>query len=217
MTDTIRVVVVDDHPVFRIGMTALLGEFAGIEVVAQCANQDEALRAVEASGPDLVLMDIDLGSDSGVAATRLITQQWPDVKVLIVSVAVDDTTVFAALRAGARGYLVKGADPDQVERAVRAVAAGEVLLSHPVAISALAQLVSGTAVNPEAFPQLTAREREVLDLVARGHDNSTIANLLVVTNKTIRNYLHSILTKLHVADRSALIVKAREAGLGQSE
>lgn len=211
---TVRVVVVDDHPVFRIGMVALLESLDAIEVVGQAADADEARQVVADAHPDVVLMDLDLGSVSGVEATREIVRADPRVGVLVITMLGDDDSLFASIRAGARGYLLKGASPAEIERAVRAVANGEVLLGPQMAQRA-ATYISGTRTRGGVvFPELTDREREVLDLVARGHDNAVIARRLVLSGKTVRNYVYGIVTKLGVADRSQLIVRAREAGLG---
>lgn len=212
--DGVRVVVVDDHPVFRIGMSALLGSLDAIEVVGRAADAAEALRLVAETHPDVVLMDLDLGRDSGVEATRDIVRADPRVGVLVVTMLGDDDSLIASIRAGARGYLLKGASPNEIERAVRAVANGEVLLGPQVAQRAATYLIGSRTRGGLVFPELTDREREVLDLVARGHDNAAIARRLVLSGKTVRNYVYGIVTKLGVVDRSQLIVRAREAGLG---
>lgn len=214
MTD-LRVLVVDDHPVFRMGMAALLDSIDGIAVVAQADSADAAVAAADEHGLDVVIMDLHLGDSSGVDATREIALRHPDLGILVVTMLDDDDSVFASMRAGARGYLLKGADPGEVERAVRAVANGEILLGPAVAGRALA-FVAGTRVGGGAvpFPELTDREREVLDQVARGLDNLSIGRRLSLSPKTVRNHLSNILTKLQVADRSSAIVRAREAGLG---
>jgi DNA-binding NarL/FixJ family response regulator len=212
----VRVVVVDDHPVFRIGMSALLNSLAAVEVVGQAADQDGAVALVREVAPDVVIMDLDLGAGSGVEATRQIVRAQPAVGVLVVTMLGDDDSLFASVRAGARGYLLKGASPTEVERAVRAVAGGEILLGAQVAARAVAYLSGARTANGVPFPELTDREREVLDLVARGHGNAAIARRLVLSDKTIRNYLYAILTKLSIGDRNELIVRAREAGLGDA-
>ena len=211
----VRVLVVDDHPVFRMGMAALLDSIDGIATIAQAESAAEAVTAAGEHRPDVVIMDLHLGESSGVDATREIVQLHPEIGVLVVTMFDDDDSVFASMRAGARGYLLKGADPDEVERAVRAVANGEILLGPAVAAKALA-FVSGATVGGGAvpFPDLTDREREVLDQVARGLDNLSIARRLSLSPKTVRNHLSNVLTKLQVADRAAAIVRAREAGLG---
>ncbi|MGN8246761.1 response regulator [Cellulomonas soli] len=211
----VRVVVVDDHPVFRLGMAALLDSLDGIEVTGQAAGAGAA-RALLTSGvrADVVLMDLDLGDGSGVDVTREILRERPDLRVLVVTMHEDEDTVVAAVRAGARGYLVKSAPPDAVERAVRAVAAGEMILAPAVAERALAYVLGGRAAVRVPFPRLTDREREVLDLVAAGLDNLAVSRRLHLSPKTVRNHVANVLTKLEVSDRSALIVRAREEGLG---
>jgi len=209
------VAVVDDHPLFRRGITSLLETLEGIRVVGDAGSLESALALVEATRPDVVLMDLDLGGDSGIDATRAITRARPEVAVLVLTMLGDDHSLFAAMRAGARGYLLKVASPQEVERAVRAVAAGEVLFGADIAARAIRAL-SGQADAPRPFPELTGREAEVLDLVSRGLDNAAIARMLVLTPKTVRNYVHAIIAKLGVADRSALIVAGREAGFGAS-
>jgi DNA-binding NarL/FixJ family response regulator len=211
----IRVVVVDDHPMFRLGMVAMLASLDGIEVVGQADTAEAAVAVIGAAVDpvDVVLMDLHLGADSGVETTRELMRLHPHLRVLVVTMLEDDDSVVASVRAGARGYLLKGATPVEVERAVRAVANGEVILGPAVAARALAQLTgSRQAVSP--FPSLTERELEVLDLVARGLDNTSISRRLVLSPKTVRNHVSNVLTKLAVPDRSAAIVRAREAGLG---
>jgi len=209
----LRLLVVDDHPVFRMGMVALLGSL-GLEVVAEAASADEAVAAADAHQLDVVLMDLHLGDSSGVDATREIVRRHPNLGVLVITMLDDDDSVFASMRAGARGYLLKGADPTEVERAVRAVANGEILLGPSVAARAVAYLAGTRVGGSVAFPELTDREREVLDQVARGLDNLSVARRLNLSPKTVRNHLSNILTKLQVTDRSQAIVRAREEGLG---
>lgn len=215
MTRTpIRVVIVDDHPVFRIGIGALLETLDGVEVAGSAASVEEAVELVLRELPDVVLMDLDLGDGSGVDATRRIARERPEIGVLVLTMLGDDESLFAAVRSGARGYLLKTATPQEVERAIHAVAAGDMLLGSDVARRAVSYLSGAKRSGGSAFPELTDREREVLDLVARGYDNQRIARTLVLTSKTVRNYVHGILGKLAAGDRSALIVLAREAGLG---
>lgn len=214
----ISIVVVDDHPVFRIGITALLESLDGITVVGSAATADEAVEVVLRESPDVVLMDLDLGDgSSGVDATRRIMKERPQSGVLVLTMLGDDQSLFASVRSGARGYLLKTASPDEVERAVHAVAAGDMLLGADVARRAISYLSGAKTSGGTAFPELTDRETEVLELVARGYDNPTIARQLVLTGKTVRNYVYGIATKLGAADRGRLIVMAREAGLGTDE
>ncbi|MFJ4231009.1 response regulator transcription factor [Cellulosimicrobium cellulans] len=221
----IRVAVVDDHPVFRLGMAALLDSFDGVGVVGQAASAAEARTllgldpgAETAPGavPDVVLMDLDLGDGSGVDVTRDLVRADPAARVLVVTMHEDDDAVVAAVRAGARGFLVKSASPAEVERAVHAVADGAMILSPRVADRAMAYVVGGRSAARVPFPQLTDREREVLDLVAAGLDNASISRRLVLSPKTVRNHVANVLAKLAVRDRSAAIVRAREEGLGSA-
>ncbi|WP_370181498.1 response regulator [Rhodococcus wratislaviensis] len=212
-TSSIRVAVVDDHPVFRLGMVALLSTLDGMEVAAQASSVAEALDVVDGD-VDVVLMDLELGDGSGVDATRRLVERHPALRVLVVTMHEDDESLVASVRAGARGYLVKGADPGEVERAVRAVANGEVILGAAVAARAMGFMAASRRVGPTVFPELTDREREVLDLVARGYDNANISRRLVLSPKTVRNHVSNVLAKLGVPDRPTAIVRARDAGLG---
>ncbi|NHU43387.1 MULTISPECIES: response regulator transcription factor [Rhodococcus] len=212
-TSSIRVAVVDDHPVFRLGMVALLSTLDGMEVAAQASSVAEALDVVDGD-VDVVLMDLELGDGSGVDATRRLLERHPALRVLVVTMHEDDESLVASVRAGARGYLVKGADPGEVERAVRAVANGEVILGAAVAARAMSFMAASRRVGPTVFPELTDREREVLDLVARGYDNASISRRLVLSPKTVRNHVSNVLAKLGVPDRPTAIVRARDAGLG---
>ena len=213
----IRVLVVDDHPVFRIGMSALLRSLPDVVVVGEAADAAEALAAVEQHAPHVVLMDLDLGDDSGVETTRQLCRRDPTLGVLVITMFGDDDSLFASIRAGARGFLLKGASPDEVERAVRSVANGDFLLGPQLAQRAALYLSGARTRGAVPFPELTDREREVVDLVARGYDNATIARRLVLSAKTVRNYVYGVLAKLDLPDRAQLIVRAREAGLGGEE
>ncbi|MCB5168315.1 response regulator transcription factor [Streptomyces bambusae] len=211
------VLVVDDHPVFRMGMSALLGSLAGVDVVAEAPSGEAAVTAAAELAPDVVVMDLHLGEGalSGVDATREILRLHPGVAVLVVTMLDDDDSLFASMRAGARGYLLKGAAPAEIERAVRAVANGEVILGPAVASRAMHYLMGhATAGGPVPLPELTSREREVLDLVARGLDNLAVSRRLALSPKTVRNHLSNILTKLRTATRAEAIVRARQSGLG---
>jgi DNA-binding NarL/FixJ family response regulator len=216
---TVRIIVVDDHPLFRMGMSALLGSLPGLRVEAEADSLASAMAAAQAQRPDVVVMDLHLGDrmPSGVEATREVLRVRPDAAVLVVTMLDDDDSVFAAMRAGARGYLLKVASPAEIERAVRAVANGEVILGPAVASRAVAHLTGTRSANPAvALPELTAREHEVLDLVARGLDNLAISRRLVLSPKTVRNHLSNILTKLQASSRAEAIVRARQAGLGEN-
>jgi DNA-binding NarL/FixJ family response regulator len=215
MSRSIRVVVVDDHPVFRIGIAALLETLQGVTVAGSAATADEAVEVVLRELPDVVLMDLDLAEgSSGIDATRRILAERDDIGVLVLTMLGDDQSLFAAVRSGARGYLLKTASPDEVERALHAVAAGDMLLGAEVARRAVSYLSGAKTAGGAAFPELTERETEVLEHVARGSDNATIARALVLTGKTVRNYVSGIASKLGAPDRARLIVMAREAGFG---
>ncbi|MGX6509002.1 response regulator [Rhodococcus sp. SJ-2] len=211
--EQIRVAVIDDHPVFRLGMVALLGTLDGIDVVCEASSVRNALDVVTGD-VDVVLMDIELGDGSGIDATRSLLSKFPGLRVLVVTMHEDEDTLVASVRAGAHGYLVKGADPSGVERAIRAVADGEMIVGAAVAAKALGAMASSRALAPTVFPQLTGREREILDLVARGLDNGTISRRLVLSQKTVRNHVSNIFGKIGAADRATAIVRAREEGLG---
>ena len=208
----IRILVADDHPVFRFGLRALLNAMPDTEVVGEASAGEEVIALASSVQPDVILMDINMPGVNGIEATRRIRETNLDIRILIVTMLEDDS-VFAAMRAGARGYVLKSASPAEVERAVRAVAAGDVLVASGVAERMLG-FVTGARSAATPFPELTEREREVLDLVARGLDNLAVARRLSLSDKTVRNHLSTILAKLRVADRSQAIVRAREAGLG---
>jgi DNA-binding NarL/FixJ family response regulator len=182
--------------------------------VGQAENGDEAVEVCLRERPDIVLMDIKMPGTSGVEATRRLIAAQPDLGVLMLTMLEDDTSVFAAMRAGARGYILKGAAPDDIVRAVVAVASGEVIFGAALARRMSHFFTAGRSGEAHPFPQLTTRERDVLDLIAAGEPNSQIAARLGLSDKTVRNNVSSIFAKLLVADRAAAIVKARNAGLG---
>jgi DNA-binding NarL/FixJ family response regulator len=197
VSNPIRVVLVDDHPVFRLGMTALIDGIDGINVVAEASDAAEACRVTAQFAPDVIIMDVQLPDASGIEATAAVLAEHPDVGVVMLTMFGDDDSVHAAIRAGARGYLVKGAGPDEIERAIRAVAAGEMILGASTAHLGR-ELYRGSAAA-RAFPELSEREEEVLDLVARGLDNTALARRLIVSEKTVRNHVSKVFTKLGVA------------------
>ncbi|MGZ4597012.1 MAG: response regulator [Actinomycetes bacterium] len=217
-TDTgtaVRVVVADDHPTFRRGVTALLASVEDIDLVGEAADGQAAVELATELQPDVVLMDLTMPGVGGVEATRRITAAAPGVAVLVVTMLDDDEAVFAAMRAGARGYVVKGQDTDDVLRAVRSVARGDAVFGPAVAGRVLSYLTRPlSARDPVVFPELSDREREVLELLARGHTNSDIARGLVLSPKTVRNHVSNIFTKLQVAGRADAVERARSAGLG---
>lgn len=213
----VRVVLADDHPVFRRGLASVLSDDDRVELVAQAADGHEAIAAVREQAPDVVVMDLKMPGLSGIEATRRLSEESPEVGVLVLTMLDDDDSVVAALRAGAHGYLVKESDDEEIVRAIEAVHRRELLLGAGVASRVLAFFAGEAALGPAAgdpFPELTAREREVLDLVARGLDNAEIERRLVVSPKTVRNHVHAIYAKLRVTGRPEAIVRAREAGLG---
>jgi DNA-binding NarL/FixJ family response regulator len=211
---SVRVMVVDDHPLFRFGLAAALSERDDIEIVGEAAGGQAAIDAAAALTPDVVVMDLHMPDLGGVDATRAITNGNPAVGVLVLTMFDDSESVFNAMRAGARGYLLKGAEPEELVRAVHAVARGEAIFGQSIAAQVL-RYFNGLPASPAAsFPELTAREREVLELIAAGRNNSEIAQVLSLSGKTVRNHVSIIFSKLRVADRAQAIVRAREAGLG---
>ncbi|MDA0350664.1 MAG: response regulator transcription factor [Chloroflexi bacterium] len=211
--DRIRVLLVDDHAEFRGGLRGLLAREEDIEVVGEAANGEEALRLTERTAPDVVLMDLHMPGVNGIEATRQLIAARPFVGVLVVTMFEDDESVFAAIRAGARGYLLKGARKAETLRAIRAVAGGEAIFSPAIA-RRLADYFATPVRNAEPFPELTPREREILEMIAGGQTNDEIAATLFLSLKTVRNYVTSILDKLQVADRAQAALRGREAGLG---
>jgi DNA-binding NarL/FixJ family response regulator len=213
VSDDIRVIIADDHPMFRQGLRALL-EALGIEVVGEAENGPAAVQLAHDVQPDVVVMDLHMPGGNGIEATRTITRTSPHIGVLVLTMFRDDDSVFAAMRAGARGYLLKESGAEEIARAVRAVAAGEAIYGPEIARRVLTYFTEMPDPRKSAFPELTDREREVLELIAQGRNNSEIASILFLSPKTIRNHVSNIFMKLHVADRAQAIVLAREAGLG---
>ena len=210
----IRVVVVDDHPLFRRGLGGVLAEAADVELVGEAADGAAGMEVALEQAADVVLMDLNMDGMGGVEATSELVSRRPETAVLVLTMSADDRSVSAALRAGARGYLVKGSSGDAILAAVRAVAAGSSVLGPSVAGAVLARATAaGLRTGP--FPELTDREEEVLDLVARGLSNGQIARRLVVSDKTVRNHVSNVFAKLGVGDRAQAIVLARKAGLGE--
>jgi DNA-binding NarL/FixJ family response regulator len=213
---SIRVLVVDDHPTFRRGLGALLASLPEVELVGEAADGAAAVERAAALLPDVVVMDLDMPGLGGVEATRRIVAAQPSVAVLVLTMLDEDESVFAAMRAGARGYVVKGADTDDVLRALESVARGDAVFGPAVASRVLSYLTRPlSARDPLLFPELTDREREVLEHMARGLSNGEIARKLVVSPKTVRNHVSNVFTKLQVTDRSEAVERARRAGLGR--
>lgn len=214
----IRVVIADDHALIRAGVGALLGSFDNTELVGEAADGDEVLRVVAETLPDVVIMDIHMPGRDGISATRQIAADHPDVAVVVVSMLEDDASVFAAMRAGARGYLVKGDDPDELRRSIEAVANGSVVFGPTMATRVQALFQAPERARPdEAFPELTDREREVLSHLAEGKSNGVIASELFLSPRTVANHVSSILFKLHATDRTEVALRARRAGLGEPD
>jgi DNA-binding NarL/FixJ family response regulator len=210
-----RVLVADDHPAFRRGLELMLAEVGDVEVVGFAHNGVKAVELSRELTPHVVLMDLRMPELDGIEATRRINGLPTPPAVVVLTMFEDDDSVFAAMRAGARGYLLKGADQDEILRAIRAVEAGEAIFGPEIAARVIAHFARGSASAVTAFPALTEREREVLHLIAAGKGNATIGHELMISLKTVRNHVSNILTKLQVSDRSAAIVRARQAGLGQ--
>jgi DNA-binding NarL/FixJ family response regulator len=210
----IRVLVADDHPVFRSGLRRLVEESDGLELAGEAADGEQAVAACSELRPDVVLMDIRMPGLSGIDATRRILAVHPSIGILMLTMLEDDTSVFAAIRAGAKGYVLKGAAPEDIIRAITAVAAGEMILGASLADRARDLFQPGLREASRPFPALSTREHDILNLVAAGLSNGAIADKLVLSEKTVRNNVSNIFAKLLVADRPAAIVRAREAGLG---
>jgi DNA-binding NarL/FixJ family response regulator len=215
--DPIRVLIADDHTLFREGVRALLDSVPDIRVAGEAATGTEVVAQAVALLPDVILMDIQMPDMNGIEATRRIVHTSPHVGVIVLTMFEDDDSVFAAMRAGAHGYLLKGAAQEEMLRAIRAAGAGEALFSAPIA----RRLMNFFALPkpqaaPEVFPELTERERELLRLIAQGYNNSEIADRLSISGKTVRNHISNIFSKLQVTDRAQAIIRARDAGLGRT-
>jgi DNA-binding NarL/FixJ family response regulator len=211
--EPIRVLLADDHPMFREGLAVAHGALPGVEVVAEASSGEEAIGLAAQLQPDVVVMDVNMPGVNGIEATRRIVAESPHIGVLVLTMFDEDESVFQAMRAGARGYLLKGADRDDILRAVHAVGRGDAIFGPALARRLIGYFTSGrTAAVP--FADLTDREREVLELVARGRSNTEIGRQLMISAKTVRNHVSNVFAKLQVSDRAQAIVRAREAGLG---
>jgi DNA-binding NarL/FixJ family response regulator len=211
---TIRVVIADDHPAFRAGLRLMLGAADEMEVVGEAEDGHQVVALAAEAAPDVVVMDLRMPGLDGIEATRRVHAADPDIGVVVLTMFEDDESVFAAMRAGAGGYVLKGAEQDEILRAIRAVSAGEAIFGPSIARRIVEHFSTGSGSGKAAFPTLTDREREVLDLIAAGKGNAVIAHDLMLTLKTVRNHVSNIFTKLQVSDRAAAIVKARDAGFG---
>lgn len=212
--DQLRILIADDHPLFRDGMTMLLNTMPDLAVVGEARTGDEAVDLAATLQPDVIVMDIKMPGLNGIEATRRIMQAQPQMRILIVTMFEDDASVFTAMRAGARGYVLKDAEKDDMLRAIRAVGHGEAIFSPGIAVRLVDFFTTArSAVPKESFPGLTGREREMLQLIAQGASNAEIARLLSLSGKTVANYVSNILAKLQAVDRDAAIRRAREAGL----
>lgn len=214
--DRVRVLIADDHPLFLRGLRTLLDDHAEMEVVGQAATGLEAVTQARATQPDVAVLDLHMPDLDGVEATRRIVATSPHVGILVLTMFDDDDSVFAAMRAGARGYLLKGADQFEILHAVQAVARGEAIFGPTVA-ERIIEFFAAPRQTPHssAFPELTERELDVLDHIAAGHSNPDISHSLGLSPKTVRNHVSNIFSKLQVADRAQAIVRARDAGLGR--
>ena len=213
--EPLRILLVDDHPLVRNGLRALLSSVPDLVVVGEAANGQEAITQALELQPDLILMDLHLPELNGVEATRQIVQASPRTGILVLTMLEDDASVFAAMRAGARGYLLKGADQADVLRAIRAVAHGEAIFSPSIAQRLMQYFANMQPILPQAaFPDLTDREREVLGLIAQGKSNAEITEELVLSPKTVSNHVSNIFSKLQVVDRAQAVLRAKQAGWG---
>ncbi len=215
MAEKIRVLIADDHTLFRDGVRALLASASDAELVGEAATGEEAIALAASLQPDLIVMDLQMPIVNGIEATRQIVRTSPHINILVVTMFDDDHSVFAAMQAGARGYILKGANHAEMLRAIRAVGSGEAIFSPAIAARLMDYFGSLRPKAPsQVFPELTDREREILKLIAQGYKNPEIAAQLVLSPKTVRNHITNILSKLQVADRAEAILRAREAGLG---
>jgi len=216
MMDPLRVLIADDHPLFRNGMRALLSSVPDMEVAGIATNGDEVISLAASLQPAVILMDLQMPGIGGIEATRHILHTSPHIRVLVVTMFEDDHSVFAALRAGARGYILKDADEDEILRAIHAAGRGEAIFSPAIAQRLIDFFAAPRPlILPQLFPELTDREREILALIAQGYSNSDIARRLTLSLKTVANHVSNIFSKLQVADRAQAIIRAREAGFDQ--
>jgi DNA-binding NarL/FixJ family response regulator len=213
--NTLSILIADDHPVFRNGLRGLLNAMPDMEVVGEATTGEDAVARAMDLQPDLILMDIKMPGTNGIEASRRILQNSPHIGILILTMFEDDNSVFAAMRAGARGYVLKDTDEEEIVRAIRVVGKGEAIFSPAIARRLMEFFASPAPTrSPLMFPELSEREHEILALIAQGCKNPEIAQRLVLSPKTIRNHVSNIFSKLQVADRAEAIIRARDAGLG---
>lgn len=219
--ESIRVLIADDHPVFRYGLRALLSAESTTEVVGEATTGEEVIQLAVSLQPDVILMDLNMPGMNGIEATQHILSAAPNIAVLVLTMFDDDDSVFAAMRAGARGYLLKGTEGEETVRAIGVVSGGEAIFSPTIARRLMGYFGAprrGQQPGPvQLFPELTEREREVLTLIAQGYANPAIAEKLVLSPKTVRNHVSNIFSKLQVAGRAEAIIRARDAGLGHNK
>jgi DNA-binding NarL/FixJ family response regulator len=215
---TIRVLIADDHNIVREGLRAVLGSEPDMEVVGEAATGEEVVERAAELRPGVILMDLQMPGVNGIEATRRILEINPEIGIVVLTMFEDDDSVFSAMRAGARGYVLKGAPPSEILKVLRAVAAGEAHFGPEIARRLVSFFSTPKPASPEKiFPELSAREVEILDLIAQGHSNAKIAARLFVSPKTVGNHISHIFTKLQVADRAHAIIRAREGGLGKGD
>lgn len=212
-TEPLSILIADDHPLFRKGLRALLATMPQVRVLGEASNGADAVRLAAELHPDVVLMDLQMPGGDGLSAVRAIVAAQPETRVLVVTMFQDDDSIFAAMRAGARGYVLKDMDDDDITRAVLAVGRGDAIFSPAIATRMMSFFSARPAQLIPAFPELTESERNVLRLMAKGLNNDAIAQQLAFSPKTVRNYISNIFAKLQVADRAQAIVRARDAGL----
>lgn len=214
MMEPITVLIADDHTLFRAGLHALLKMFPDIQVVGEASTGDEIIIMAEELQPDIILMDIQMPGVNGIEATRRIARSSPSIGIILVTMFEDDDSVFAAMRAGARGYVLKEANQEEMLRAIRAVAEGGAVFGPAIARRLVGFFLNPQSASVPVLPELTEREREILNLIARGGNNAQIAQRLVLSPHTVRNHISNIFSKLQVADRTEAIIRAKEAGMG---
>lgn len=216
--DAIRILIADDQTITRTGLQSLLAAAENIEIVGEARNGEEAIELAASLQPDVILMDLRMPGISGIEATRRIHRTSPHISILVLTVFEDDTSVFPAIRAGARGYLLKNTEQDELLRAIRTVAGGGAIFSPGIAQKVLGYLTAPPPdVSGDIFDELTSREREILELIAQGKTNAEIATTLNLSSKTVSNYISNVLLKVHATDRAKLMLMALEAGIGQTD